>query len=83
LAKYHQNGTHSFPNSTATSSLLLAQDSVIYFPKAGTCQNIKEYLTAKARKSNKDTCSDISFLTFAFFAFAAALFQKLVNNKAN
>jgi hypothetical protein len=31
------------------------QGNVIYFPKAGTYQNIEEFLTAKANKANKDT----------------------------
>jgi hypothetical protein len=33
----------------------MSQGNVIYFPKAGTYQNIEEFLTAKANKANKDT----------------------------
>jgi hypothetical protein len=35
--------------------LVNGQGNVIYFPKAGTYQNIEEFLTAKANKANKDT----------------------------
>jgi hypothetical protein len=37
------------------AGLAAKQGKVIYFPKAGTYQNIEEFLTAKANKANKDT----------------------------
>jgi hypothetical protein len=41
------------------------QGNIIYFPKAGTYQNIEEFLTAKANKANKDVGSNSFFLTFS------------------
>jgi hypothetical protein len=38
-----------------------SQGNVIYFPKAGTYQNIEEFLTAKANKANKDVGSSSFF----------------------
>jgi hypothetical protein len=61
---------------------MLMQGIGVYFLKAGICQAIEEFLTAKAHRTKvrrriRARESEFLFFFFAFCAFAVSLFLKI------
>jgi hypothetical protein len=57
---------------------MLMQGIDVYFPKAGICQAIEEFLTAKANKAHKDVGSSAFFLPFSPYSPSRWIFSSRI-----